>query len=131
MRKGYWKTLLWRLRGRVAQGINTLGHGSFSFVVHDICASDDTPLDEGVDILLALDSDGNALLIDPASTQINIHMNLTDESIASGLTLLDMIDKLQPQPAPVAELMALSADQHTLDRLMRDQPSRTRGVLDD
>ena len=86
MRNGYWKTLLSRLRGRVAQSNRVLHLGNVTFVLQEICASDDAPLDEGVDILLALDSHGNALLVDPANTEIRLRLVHAVEIIAPGFT---------------------------------------------
>ncbi len=131
MRKGYWKTLLCRLRGRVAQHDRAIRLGDFTFVLHEICASDDDPLDEGAYLLLALDSNGNALLIDAASTKIGMRMLRTEEIIESGLTLREMIDNLQPQPGHDIELTAYEEDPRTLDQLTRGKSARARGVFGD
>jgi len=131
MRNGYWKTLLSRLRGRVAQSNRVLHLGNVTFVLQEICASDDAPLDEGVDILLALDSHGNALLVDPANTEIRLRLVHAVEIIAPGFTLLDLIDRLQPHAPLDVELTALPEDQRMLDRLTRGKSSRGKGLFDD
>jgi hypothetical protein len=131
MRKGYWNTLLSRLRGRVAQGHNALHLENITFVLHDICAAEGVPLEQDAAIILAVDSAGNALLVHPASTAVSIRIDRTGEVSASGLTLLDMIDKLQPGLASGSELMALPEDQHILDRITRGRSSRARGLFDD
>jgi hypothetical protein len=131
MRKGYWNTLLSRLRGRVAQGHNALHLENITFVLHDICAADGVPLDQDTAIILAVDSTGNALLVHAATTAISMRIDRTGEVIASGLTLRDMIDKLQPGPASGTELMALPEDQRILDRITRGRSSRAKGLFDD
>jgi hypothetical protein len=131
MRKGYWNTLLSRLRGRVAQGYNALHLENITFVLHDICAAEEVPSDQDAAIVLAVDAAGNALLVHPSTTAISMRIDRTGEVIASGLTLLDMIDKLQPGLAFDSELTALPEDQRLLDRITRGRSSRARGLFDD
>jgi len=131
MRKGYWNTLLSRLRGRVAQGNNALHLGKITFVLHDICAAETAPLDQNEVIVLAVDAAGNALLVHPSTTAISMRIDRTGEVIVPGLTMLDMIDKLQPGLAFDSELTALPEDQRILDRITRGRSSRARVLFDD
>lgn len=132
MRKGYWKALLQRLRGRVAQGDIAIDVGGFRFIVHEISAADDLALEQQEPILVAVDANANALLIKPGTTEVTIRLALTGQMLVTGMPFIDMIDCLQPVPADgSSELITSVEDKLILARLLRGSSSRTRGIFDD
>ncbi|HEY8027552.1 MAG TPA: hypothetical protein VIF60_23635 [Burkholderiaceae bacterium] len=132
MRKGYWRALLQRLRGRVVQGDIAIDVDGFRFIVHEISAADDLALEQQVPILVAVDASANALLIEPGTTEVTIRLALTGQMLATGMAFIDMIDSLKPVPADGASALTASVeDELILARLLRGSSSRARGIFDD
>ena len=87
MRKGYWKILLRRLRGRVASGADTFTFHQAAFTIVAVLASDDDALDPASALPLAVTAGGARFFVDIASNMIGIR---TDGACAGETTGLDM-----------------------------------------
>ena len=94
MRKGYWKILLRRLRGRVASGNDTLTWQALDFVIAEVCASEDDCLDHSPELCLAVGIDGRKLFIDTGRNRLSILPCEGGEKIPLELDFPRLIDSL-------------------------------------
>ena len=94
MRKGYWKTLLRNLRGRVASGFDTFTFHQTSLTVTGVLASDDDTLDPAGELPLAVTAEGVSLFIDTATGLVMLRIDPTMGSVPTGLDLPRFIESL-------------------------------------
>jgi hypothetical protein len=95
MRKGYWKILLRRLRGRVASGHDTFHRASHqSLAITEVLASSDEPLDAPAELALAATAEGPTFFIDTATNRVTLRAESAGASESTGLDLPGFIDAL-------------------------------------
>ena len=120
MRKGYWKILLRRLRGRVASGLDTFRFRQRVLTVTEVLASDDDALDPACALPLAATSCGAVFFIDTGCNLVILRRDQREAGESTGLDLPAFIDALGAYGTGVpdleyslgdAELPVLSAPQ--------------------
>jgi hypothetical protein len=124
MRKGYWKTLLRRLRGRVASGLDTFTSEHVALTIAEILASDDDILDPTSELPLAATTGSAMLLIDTGDNRVMLRAADAACSEPTGLDLPAFIDALAAGKCKDSE-MGLSMD----DTGLLDLPMPARDPL--
>jgi hypothetical protein len=94
MRKGYWKTLLRRLRGRVASGLDTFAFHGTALALTEVLASDDQLPDSPCELPLAATAGGALLLIDTGNNIVILRAKGAEHGQSTGLDLPAFIDAL-------------------------------------
>jgi hypothetical protein len=123
MRIGYWRTLIRRLRAKVAGGENTFVHADGVFSIATVSASLEAALDMGGELRLADDVDGNFLLLDVGTARVTI-VYPGDRRLQVGEDLIKFVNALRSL-APVGLALGPVVDEkHVLH-------NARRGVLDD
>jgi hypothetical protein len=122
MRIGYWRTLIRRLQAKVASGENTYVHRDGVFSIATVDADLDAKLDQGGELRLANDSQGNSLLLDVRTAKVLIVYSGSQQLPVSE-DLVKFIQALRSLSPPGMELGPL------VDTTIDFVPSR-RGILD-
>ncbi|HXA46102.1 MAG TPA: hypothetical protein VNW52_00625 [Burkholderiaceae bacterium] len=123
MRIGYWRTLIRRLRAKVARGENTYVHPDGVFSIATVCASLDVVLEAGSQLRLAEDAQGNFLLLEVSTARVVI-IYPDEQRLRVSEDLVKFINALRSLAPPGLELGAI------VDEKL-DHPRSRRGVLDD
>jgi len=123
MRKGYWRILIRRLRGKVAGGDDTFMHRDGVFSISTLLATDDVDLEQDGDLRLADDDQGNLLVLEVSSARVFIVYGNNERVLASE-DLASFVDALRTLVTPRLELGPVMEDPI-------DLPSSRRGVLDE
>jgi hypothetical protein len=95
MRKGYWKTLLRRLRSRVASGsdtFTTVRHQTLTIV--EVLASSDDALDPPAELALAATAEGATFQIDIGNNLVMLRADAACASVSTALDLPSFIEAL-------------------------------------
>lgn len=95
MRKGYWKTLLRRLRSRVASGLDTFPFHGAALKLTEVLASDDELPDSPCELPLAATAGGALLLIDTGNNIVTVRARDAEHGESTGLDLPAFIDALE------------------------------------
>ena len=130
MRRGYWKTLLRRLRDRVAEGNDTLEVADTCFVIAQISASDDDSVETPNEMSLAVDVKGRQLVLDPINSLVSIRYSSAPE----GDALLHATG--MDYPAMIAALKSSQVSDDALGARVEDLiflpgKSRRKGIFDE
>jgi hypothetical protein len=123
MRRGYWRTLLGRLRDKVASGENTFFHQEGVFVVARVTAQDEAELELGGELRLAEDELGSVVVLEIATAQISI-VYAGKAPMALAEDLLTFINSLRSLAPPGLTLGSV------VDEAI-DLPRPRGGILDD
>jgi hypothetical protein len=123
MRIGYWRTLIRRLRSKVASGENTFIHPDGVFSIARVSANLDVALEAAGELRLADDMQGNFLLLDVSTAKVIIVYSGNQRRQISE-DLVKFIDALGSLAPPGMELGPI------VDAKVAAPPSR-RGILDD
>ncbi len=108
MRRGYWRTLIRRLRAKVASGENTFFHPDGVFSISIVHAVEEAPLEEGDELRLADDPHGNFLMADVANARVAIiyHNNQrlqVNEDLAGFIEALRSLAPLGMELGPIMD----------------------------
>ena len=130
MRRGYWKTLLRRLRDRVAEGCDTLEVADTCFVIAQISASDDDSVETPNEMSLAVDVKGRQLVLDPINSLVSIRYSSAPEGDA--LLYATGMD----YPAMIAALKSSQVSDDVLgarieELILMPGKSRRKGIFDE
>jgi hypothetical protein len=123
MRIGYWRTLIRRLRAKVAGGENTFVHADGVFSIATVSASLEVALEECGELRLADDLLGNFLLLDVSTARVMI-VYPGDRRLQVSEDLVKFVSALQSLAPPGLELGPIVEDR------IASRNAR-RGVLDD
>jgi hypothetical protein len=123
MRIGYWRTLIRRLRAKVASGENTFVHADGVFSIATVSASLEVALDKGGELRLADDVQGNFLLLDVSTARVMIVYE-GDRRLQVSEDLVKFVNALRSLSPPGMELGPVVEEKIVV------RNSR-RGVLDD
>jgi hypothetical protein len=123
MRIGYWRTLIRRLRSKVASGENTFIHPDGVFSIATVCASSEVALEEGAELRLAEDSQGNFLLLEVSTARVVIVYSGNQRQTINE-DFVKFINSLRSLAPAGLELGAIVEEK-------MDLPNSRRGVLGD
>jgi hypothetical protein len=123
MRKGYWLTSIRRLRAKLAGGENAFVSRDGVFCILTLCADEETAFDDGAELRLAQDDQGNFLILEPRSARVCIDYR-DGRRLQAGADLAAFIAALRRLAPPGLELGPVVDD--TIDL-----PRSRRGVLAD
>jgi hypothetical protein len=124
MRRGYWRTLVQRMRAKVAAGENAFVHPEAEFSIAAVTASEDAILDDGGELPLAEDGQGNVLALDVDTAQVLI-ICPNGQRISASENLAAFVDTLHSLAPPGLELGPVIDEEFALGA------SPKRGILDD
>jgi hypothetical protein len=127
MRRGYWRTLIGRLRAKVASGENTFFHADGVFSISTVNAAEEVPLDEGGELRLAEDEQDNFLLVDVGTARVAI-VYQNSQRLQVNEDLVGFIEALRSLAPPGMELGPIVDE--TID-LSGPRRGIFRGILDD
>ncbi|HSY26031.1 MAG TPA: hypothetical protein VK832_00870, partial [Burkholderiaceae bacterium] len=103
MRRGYWRTLIRRLRAKVASGESTFFHPDGVFSISTVNAVEEATLEEGDELRLADDEQGNFLMVDVATARVAI-VYPNSQRLLVNEDLVGFIDALRSLVPPGMEL---------------------------
>lgn len=124
MRRGYWRTLIQRMRGKVAAGENAFVHPDGEFSIAVVTASEDAILDEGSELPLAEDGQGNVLALNVGTAQVFIFCP-NGQRISVSENFATFVDTLHSLTPPGLELGPVIDEEFALGA------SPKRAILDD
>lgn len=131
MRKGYWRTLIRQIRGKVAIGENAFIFPDNVITIASVEADADIDLEQSREVLLARDGQGNPLILDAAnSTVLLVQSDGRKYAIANDL--MTFINGLcsQPQLQPEASIHTSLVLGDAIEELP-DFSKHRRSIFDD
>jgi|GEM_PF-3440544 len=131
MRKGYWRTLIRQIRGKVAIGENAFIFPDNVITITSVEADADIDLEQSREVLLARDGQGNPLILDAAnSTVLLVQSDGRKYAIANDL--MTFINGLcsQPQLQPEASIHTSLVLGDAIEELP-DFSKHRRSIFDD
>ena len=99
MRKGYWRILIRRLRAKVAGGENTFVHEDGLFSISTVRVDEDAVLEEGGELRLADDDQGNFLILEVSTARVVI-VYQGNHRVRAGEDLVSFVDALRSLAPP-------------------------------
>lgn len=122
MRRGYWRTLIRRLRAKVAGGENTFVHKDGVFSISTVTVDDEVVPVEGDVLRLADDDLGNFLILEVSTARVVI-VYQGDHRVPAGEDLAAFVDALRSLAPPGLELGPAVDEDIVL-------PTPRRGIFD-